>query len=401
MAQLSESTEIQLTEEYIQLQTGKNRGVGFYPIMVDTEERPYLDIEDVLKNVLSLLPECKIDLLYCQVPLHFKRKTFWIDGKNKEFGDQLELSTPLSLPENALIMQGDKLWLRYDIWSRWLPINTSWSVNEYRLSFLPRFPLLDELAKSRQEHRKLMAKKYEKYQTISKKTALQPEGSFRPELRYQVIEERFIENSEDSITINSTLNVDLWQGTFKVGGSLSQYRSEEETIETSDSYWNYKRRHLPGFEVLELGDMRLGQTILMPAMVVDNGLRIDHIENKAGISKLKLQGSTTPGTEIDLYHNGLLISTIFVGDDGNYTFDEYSVPGGEYVRLVFFHPDGSREEEIIKVAPDNGWILQDDDWNMRLFTGEKEWGRISRVDVSTGLTDSSTFGLQAYSIQKD
>ncbi|MBT4288866.1 MAG: hypothetical protein HOD92_16185 [Deltaproteobacteria bacterium] len=396
-----EIDDFQLIEEFILFQTGKESGESFYRVMVDFEERPYLDVQAVLGKWLNLFPDCKPDILSCQANHYLRNKNYWIDGLKKEYGDQLERSTPKKLPENALVKHEGNLWLRYDIWSQWIPVTTNWSVNEYHLTFFPQFTLLNELIEARQKHRKLMVIKHEKQQKKDNKKPLMPEGSFRPELKYQIMEERYTEDGVVNNTVKSALNVDLWQGTLKVGGSFSQYNTEKQTTESTDSYWNYKRKHQPLFEVLEFGDMRLDRTILMPAMVAKNGIRLDHIENNVGVEILNQQGVAPSGTEIDLYYNGFLINTTFVGEDGLYTIDNYSVPGGEYARLVFYYPNGSQKEEIIKIASDNGWILNDGEWNTRLFTGEKDWGQVSRLDISHGFTERGTLGLQTYTITKD
>ena len=55
-----------LFDTYIALQVRKNRGDHFYKVVVDEEERPYLDVENVLTVWLEMVGSCDVEKLSCK-----------------------------------------------------------------------------------------------------------------------------------------------------------------------------------------------------------------------------------------------------------------------------------------------------------------------------------------------
>jgi|GEM_PF-6244226 len=63
----TESAQVpQLVEAFIEIRVTKTRGSSFYRVMVDEQERPYLDVVDVFERWFDMNADCQIERFYCQ-----------------------------------------------------------------------------------------------------------------------------------------------------------------------------------------------------------------------------------------------------------------------------------------------------------------------------------------------
>lgn len=379
---------------YILLRLGKDKGDKFYPVKMDNKEQPFIDISDLLTNWLELISDCDLVKKSCKLILHSKNQIFWIDGFTNQFGDNIKNTTPVSYPQHAFVVQEDRLWLRYDILSQWLPIETQWSLSEYKLQLLPRFSTKSEIVKSRGDIRKAAAENLKRKNWIDGIQAMEPDGSFRPEFRYRVQHEQFTKSDTKQSALGMDFNAVLWLGTLKISHSQVANETDGELVDSSNTLWNYRRLDNPYFYSFETGNMVSDNSLLIPGTAVENGLKIHHLEKTQAEDQLGLNGQASPGTEIDLYYGGFILSTIVVDNNGTYSFDNIQVPGGDMVRLKFFYPDGSSEEKTIQVASDNGWLVPHGTWNSRLFTGDTTWGNLSRLDFGYGVSENFSLGIE-------
>ena len=61
------SFESSLMQSFIEIQTSSTEGDHFYEVLIDEEERPYLDITDAVSKHLKLEAACKPEVYYCEV----------------------------------------------------------------------------------------------------------------------------------------------------------------------------------------------------------------------------------------------------------------------------------------------------------------------------------------------
>ncbi len=394
----SNSSEPVLNEGFIKLHTGRKRTVSFYRVMLDSKEQPYLDIEELLMKQLDLMPGCRIEQHYCQTRLHVLNRSFWIDGKKLKSGNSGSGMVAHDLPANILIKKEHKLWLRFDYWEKWLPVETTWDMMNFQLNLIPSFPLLDEMAKKRQQSRMAAYRHQEKIEELNQEPAIVPKAAFRPELRYRLNHSRHFNKYDHETSLSTDFNADLWQGTFQISENLVFSQSSEDEAVRSFSFWHYKRYNNQVFKRFEIGHLYLESTPLIPSMLIANGLLLNRLGQKTGSDNLGLKGITIPGTEVDLYFNGFLMASTVVGENGSYLFQDHLVPGGELVRLQFYFPDGSSEEKSFLIAPDKGRVIPAHEWDMQLSSGELENQQISHLDLSFGLRENFSLGIQAYKL---
>ncbi|MBU3917724.1 hypothetical protein KKA14_19525 [bacterium] len=301
---------------YILLRLGKDKGDKFYPVKMDNKEQPFIDISDLLTNWLELISDCDLVKKSCKLILHSKNQIFWIDGFTNQFGDNIKNTTPVSYPQHAFVVQEDRLWLRYDILSQWLPIETQWSLSEYKLQLLPRFSTKSEIVKSRGDIRKAAAENLKRKNWIDGIQAMEPDGSFRPEFRYRVQHEQFTKSDTKQSALGMDFNAVLWLGTLKISHSQVANETDGELVDSSNTLWNYRRLDNPYFYSFETGNMVSDNSLLIPGTAVENGLKIHHLEKTQAEDQLGLNGQASPGTEIDLYYGGFILSTIVVDNNG-------------------------------------------------------------------------------------
>ena len=108
-----------------------------------------------------------------------------------------------------------------------------------------------------------------------------------------------------------------------------------------------------------VGDIDVTTMPLAGSVSQDLGFRFDNntLEN-TDFASTDIEGDSTPGWDIQLYRNDVLIDTQMVGDDGRYSFNNIQLFIGENnFELFFFGPQGEVRSEQITV-PVNQELLQ-------------------------------------------
>ncbi|MDH5560497.1 MAG: Ig-like domain-containing protein [Deltaproteobacteria bacterium] len=390
----------ELQEAFIQLRVKKESGNQFYRVMIDKEERPYLDLEDFLKSWLELSPQCEVFRNFCQVTIHAKERAFWIDGRKQRMGNDHDEAIQ-SLDLGGLILKDDKLWLRYDIWSRWLPLSSTWNVEEYRLNMTPNFNLVSEITKVRKQIRQFTIQEQHRKKGLAALKAIEPTSDFSNELRYRVYNEQYLDKKQRNTGISFDLNSDIYGGTLQVSGSAYQFVQQAKSDVDIHTTWSYKRKNQPYIKLIEVGDLFLESSLLFPSVSVTGGLRLQRLINKQGADKMAFKGTTIPGTEVELYRSGFFMESVIAGPDGVYQFREIFSSGGEMVRIRFFFPDGSSKDEAVLIAPDSGYILAESNWDSILFHGTANFGDFTKLGLSYGLSDNISAGIMGYHINEN
>ncbi|HOW16346.1 MAG TPA: hypothetical protein PK443_01400, partial [bacterium] len=378
-------------EAFIMVTVTSNRGNSFYRVLTDDQERPYLDIEEFLSKYLDLTDvKCNFSRRYCQGTLQPSKNIFWIDGKNLRYGDYEEGTVKEPLPDDAFITQEGKCWLRYDLWEKWLPLTSTWDLRSYYLSVIPEFKLLFDRQRMReQEKERAEAYKKEK-ELIDKAELIEPESKFRPEFKYHL---SLRKRPQESIgaDFNYDLNIDVLKGTLQTGGPVT-YDDKEVTAKMP--YWTYTWRKKSWFDLMEFGNTTFEEAALMiPNITAKNGFRFDSREIIYGTGKIDINERAIPNAQVDLYRDGIYMGTTIAGPDGRYNFNDVVVDGQSRVIAKIYYPDGSEDIKEIVMSDDNGMILEQGEFEERVFTGETLYGRFNYAALRFGVLDEATIGL--------
>ncbi|MDD5089573.1 MAG: hypothetical protein PHQ23_01535, partial [Candidatus Wallbacteria bacterium] len=109
----------------------------FYPVYFDSGQRPYLQVENLLTEVLDFEKEDEIEMLS-------SREVYFRDHKNRYFLDYSgrqagEENQKIKLEPSAIIVREGNTWLRYDQFQSWVPLFVAWEVENTLLRVFPKY----------------------------------------------------------------------------------------------------------------------------------------------------------------------------------------------------------------------------------------------------------------------
>jgi|GEM_PF-5873696 len=302
-----------------------------------------------------------------------------------QFGDSTDDGQPL--PSNSSVLHDGSVWLRFDVWSQWLPMTTIWSLARYTLAFQPHFPLLKDLKRSRELNRVLLHEKNRQKQVLGEKIPVVAPGEHRTEVRYQ-FQYEYDFSGENRVSGDVDLASDLFDGTLQLGASLTPMDKEKFNMD----FWRYRQLNQPSYALLDIGHTTSDLSVLLPSVSMQKGIKVKRLERVNGAGILDYEDRTQPDTEIDVYRNGFLQETLKTGKDGVFRVEEQLVSGNDRLALKFYFPDGSEQSETIAIAPDNALILDARQWDGQLVSGEVPDGWFSHASLRYGLVENFTMG---------
>lgn len=369
-------------------------GDSFYRVMMDYDETPYLNIEEILSKWLEMEVECQVERLYCQGIMIHNGKGFWVDGQQMLFGHSNSNSpSDQPLPENSLLVKEDQLWLRWDVWDEWFPMSIAWSLEQYTISFQPHFPLKKERKKIREKARLAQWQKQRNLERLAKIPPIQPTEPYRSEMRYNIAAVRSSDDTS-SINMNYDVGTDIWQGHFEFSGNASDENNRFNPI----NYWRFQQIDRPYFYLLEIGDTRFDSTLLAPGLGITNGVRLDKSERVKGSGSFEFNSRTEPNTEIELTINGFIQETLYSDDNGDFSISRRLVASGDRISLKFYFEDGTEDERIIIIASDNSMIVKKNQWDAAMIMGDTVLGPYAHLESRYGVWDDYSMGMHLYQI---
>lgn len=394
------STLVATTKLYSQEDIGffinDHHNSNFYSVRMNGAEQPYLNLNDVLQHWFGLRTQCNPRAFYCQAWLIEPKTKVWINGQTNQMSNG---KTVQSIPPNSLIYLDHKLWLRYDVWHTWLGIVVRWNRENYDLSFTPTFKTPTEI---KQEHTLEIQQEEEQRreaQYVAHLPPILPKDKISAEGRYQL--NFYPQPNKQFFDATGELSADILKGTLYMSGTVGN--DENQTFVTSGGatpngqnvFWNYTLRE-PTFNIIQVGDTNANNTLLLPYLSLENGFNFSRLQPaQSGGSGLSYQGYTAPGTEVDVYRNGILIGTITAGNNGSYRINAPNAVGGDVFVVRYYFQDGTSKIKKLDIAPDQGLILSKGNWNLEGVGGNLETSNdyFIHVDYRMGLFNNFTLGL--------
>lgn len=395
-----ENNDPPLKESFIGLAVKGGKSDGFWRVMLDDEERPYLELKHTLNKMLDMVPSCQPKEKSCKVHNHLLNKSYLIDGKTHMAGQTGQSLTKFD--SRVLVMSEGKLWLRYDAWEPWLPLSVQWNLELFQLYISPRYDLLQTVKEQKTSQREQRINQTKQREQRGLEPPRLAEQEYRSEFRYFLSQEKVQDPSESIDSLNYDFNSDLYGGTLLLSGSSrrSSIADPSNTDSPHQMNWNYKLLHQSSFDFLEAGDFLMPGGLLFPSLIARQALRIKRLpEVPRSRDSMLVAGQSIPGAEVELLRNGFIIAFTKVEADGSYVFKGITVSGGERLRLVFYFPDGSTKEEVRPISSDNGAILPEDRWDGQLFTGVVKNNRLNWLNLGYGITDDLSVGLTGYQFE--
>jgi hypothetical protein len=377
-------------EAFILFTIASIKGDTFYEVRMDKNENPYVDVEDVLLNYLDFSDvKCNLARQYCQGKLQPEGILFWIEGVQGEYGDSKSAGSSEKMSSELFFVQDGRFWLRYDMLSKWLPLEARWSLSSYHLSIIPRFKLRSDRERLREREIELSKISKRKRELLEKTEAIKPKEIFRPEFKHRTSIRKY-PRQDPGADFNYDFNVDAFRGTALFGGVVNYDRK----LSAQRPYWLYRLRDQDLFYLMEIGDTIFQEAdLVLPNLSVNNGFRLDSREIEYGEGKVLLNGRAAPGTKIDLYRDGFYLGTTVTGNDGRYVFSDIQVSSRSRLVAKIYYSDGSEEIKDIPISQDNGMIIKQGDFEYRVLTGETSQGRMNFLSLRYGLFKGVSLGL--------
>lgn len=377
MARANEHNE-ELFSAHIEVRIG-NIGDGFYRVFMDENESPFLPLENSLFYLLEMTGEC--DQKECQVylPQDSARESppFVFDLIN---GRCSRSDSPKQFVD--LIKYQEEWVIHWQSLALCLPVETSWSIDDYQLSisrgFKSKSDLEQDIQKLKRESREkaLQLEKQRQQQAIS--PTEQPGLSTR--LSASVSYDSETQRSEHIIsdTLLSTEN------------SLSRVsidsREEEPVV-----YYNISvdTNDTGGF--FEVGHVLLDGGIYASPSSLEHGVHYSNRERKNEFGTLQLERTTKPNINIDVLVNGIYRNSYRSDDFGYFLVEENNVAPGDSITFRYYLAKGVWQEEEISVASLQDSFLPKGEWHTELIA-KLEHERIGSTTLEYGLGDYFTLG---------
>lgn len=386
----------ELFSEFVELLIGKGKGTHFYPVMMNEQEQPYLDVENLMNEWLELPTSCEIERSFCQGILYPQETYYWIDGKNRKAGNSDPRYEDIEYKVDELVVFENKVWVRYDVLDRWLPVSTAWTLYRYAMAVTPNYLSIKELKAKRdiqrkqQNFRKIQRQKYDAAPELRPDESITLEAKYRLSAKYSTTEPLKYEGS-------SQLLGDIYKGTLRSSISL-----DPETFQPNLDGYSYENFEIPGVYRLALGDVSSFSSNLLRSRNMRNGFSIETNESKRGAGRFEYRNNQIrPNTEVDVYKNGFLQETMFVDETGQLYLPEQDASGGDVFIFKLYYDNGQQDSITVRIAPDGAQLLNVAQWDLKSAIGEVAEGWIVQADARRGFTDNLSMGLHFVRFQSD
>jgi hypothetical protein len=379
------------------LRITQSRGNTFYRVYVNKEEKPYLNLAEILSGYLDFSKvQCDPQRRYCSATLASQKTNYYFDFRHGQCSSDAPNAKVNNINDQDWSLITNDFWVHYKLLEKCLPVEATWDYKLYFLSISPHYPLIDDLSANRERIRKMYLIEAQNRREIEKRNAIYPTDPFRAEVKYDITGKK-IPAQPDTALLDYNLIADALQGTLSFGGQVSSSNKD-----ASSQYWLYTLRDKKYFHLLQGGDVFFeGTSILLPSMTAKLGVILETRERTKGVAgQTTIQGYSIPKTEVELFKNGIFQKALVVGDNGIYQFQDIYASGNDRMVLKFYYPDGSDSEKIIVVADDNALLLPQDKTETRLFMGETSWGNIKYLSSRYGVLDNLSVGLHGIQFQR-
>ena len=104
-----------------------------------------------------------------------------------------------------------------------------------------------------------------------------------------------------------------------------------------------------GFKNMEAGDVRLAPSDLIGGSQSGQGVTLSSqpLQKDSAFDRITIEGTGTPGWDIELYRNGDLIDTGTVDSTGQYRFENVQLTiGNNSIKTVLYGPQGQTQERV-------------------------------------------------------
>lgn len=333
------------------------------------------------KNYLPLKALAELTELGIVVNPAEGKASGWVSNANHPFA--LDIAQQhISIGNKNVIFGADKIayneediFIEQSLLESWLPLRLFLNTQKLTLSIKPTEPLPAQQRIARKR----------RWDNLKKWQRTKP--SYRKETNpYQLINWPFADISLGNNYSRTAANQNAGASYFvRTGGDLG-YLSTQFFAAGNDENSLNKIRMTAGRKDIEgnllgplhatefsLGDINSIPVPLMASVGEGRGFRVSNhaLNRSADINTTNFIGDGMPGWDVELYRNGILLDASQVKETGKYEFTNVPILyGNNRFRLVFYGPQGQRQEETKEVMAADS-ILHEGKFNYAFSLNEK------------------------------
>ena len=377
-----------LKKTYIAMNIRGNLANAFYPVYINKQNQPFLPLKAIAKKWLDMRVKCDKTFSYCQLILFSHKQIFWINLKESTLGRLQPKYETVPLPKDAIAIIHQHIWLRYDIWQKWLPIKVIWSLEQYKIFINPTYKSQAMLALMRKIELANAKRKQQQQHRIDDMHAILPQKRFNAQARYRLDWRNPLQYNQ-STTLQYDTSIDVFKGTLQATGSIF---NNTTTTSNSPIFWNYRIRRADLFNRLQIGDNFVNNTLLLPSFNLENSIYFERLRAKEAHQGFVYQGYTLPGTDIDVYRNGVLIHILKANASGIYSISDPNAVAGDVYKFHLYFKDGQQKIITEQMAENDESLLNKGEWDSDI-----EIGNVRNETLNTLNTIHSASGSYAHS----
>jgi hypothetical protein len=91
----------------------------------------------VLEKWFEMPTTCENQRQYCQAILYLDTITYWVEAQQKQLGNSKNGGSQLSILDSDIAYIDNKIWLKYTVFPKWLPVSAGWTLYRYAISPTP------------------------------------------------------------------------------------------------------------------------------------------------------------------------------------------------------------------------------------------------------------------------
>lgn len=373
---------------FVRLAVNNKRPIEVFPAFIDNRERPFLEFNKLMKAI--------------EVPVTFDASLgaalgYLADGTTR-FNLNLERSTVVVGDETLHLKPDDyrlvdqTLYVRYDIVPRWIPLRVNWSVEAYQITIHTRYTLPSKAREQRKELRQALERERAEAPTAAKLERNVPwfdAGQFELDPSASGGHNN---PGQAQLTLKGVQRFLKGDLEYSVTESHSAGQTGRPRLDYGRLTWYNPLRTWQ----VQLGDTFAGfSTLLMDPVSFRGGSFYTGGEPQSG-SRTSLIGTVPPGSEVDLYRQGVLLDTTTADSHGFYRFQSVPLTGAiNMFELHIYTPSGHKIVEYRRVAaaeevlPQGAFASQGGAGTAHQATGSF---RLSDAEARYGLLPSLTVG---------
>lgn len=288
---------LQLAPGYIELKVRANGSSvkdPFFEVRMDQSEIVYLPLSEMFQI---------LELKSFKMNQSEKIITGIIPGKEMNFlfnyatGELIGDAEPCVIGSTTYHISDSEVFMRADLFAKWLPLDLIWNVQTYQIYIKPNFELISQLIKKREALRKMMEERAAKkqYKILRANPVVFSPGT----IRYQVKgggEHDSFKLLKTSVAYLGPLAYGDFSGEIDIPA--------EKKAEMRFARLQYRNRY--GMDEIMLGDTSVRQPDLIGGSKSIKGIRFASDES-AWYGESDLRGYVDPGSEVELYQGSSLI----------------------------------------------------------------------------------------------